>query len=500
MTSGAGRLFEAVYGADEDAVVRLLRSGVPAEAVDEDGESVLHRAAVDGRTGIVRLLLAAGADPDRACGDGSFEGGDLPLCGAAAHGHERTVRALLAAGARPDLREAFDRTALVWAVRYGHPGTVRALLESGADPALPDGEGVTPRTLAVRQGSSPVVRALLESGAGTAERLALLAEARAWLGRDVERELRAGLTAAYGEGLELTARRIVEDGGVTVVVGAVRDGAPGPAAERRTGHAAIVTMLEAGLGIRTPCAELAERALRGGPRGVDNWREQVLTLGGRADEETLIAAEAWCADADPRRQAFGADVLGRPGPPGPLAARAVAALRALSRRARDAEPVLAAVAGLGLRGDPSALPEIARHAGHPDPAVRRQVAESLPGAVATEPEAPPVAVAALIALCRDRAASVRDRAAHGLAGLRADTPALRDTLAGLLDAPDGGRPVADAALGLALRQDPRAEAALLRLLEEADPDPYALTTAREATALIHDAAIRRRLEGATPRR
>ena len=32
-------LFTAVYEADEDAVVRLLRLGVSPEAVDEDGQS-----------------------------------------------------------------------------------------------------------------------------------------------------------------------------------------------------------------------------------------------------------------------------------------------------------------------------------------------------------------------------------------------------------------------------------------------------------------------------
>jgi hypothetical protein len=43
-------LFAAVYAGDEDAVVRLLRSGASPESVDGDGQTALY--------------LAAGAAPD----------------------------------------------------------------------------------------------------------------------------------------------------------------------------------------------------------------------------------------------------------------------------------------------------------------------------------------------------------------------------------------------------------------------------------------------------
>ncbi|MFI6057061.1 HEAT repeat domain-containing protein [Streptomyces sp. NPDC051286] len=72
-------LFEALCEG-EDAVVRLLRAGVPVESVDENGATALYLAAVSDQPVVVRLLLAAGADPDRACGP---EAGDLPICGAA---------------------------------------------------------------------------------------------------------------------------------------------------------------------------------------------------------------------------------------------------------------------------------------------------------------------------------------------------------------------------------------------------------------------------------
>ncbi|MER5828537.1 ankyrin repeat domain-containing protein, partial [Streptomyces mirabilis] len=86
----AAHLFTAVHEGDEDAVVRLLRSGVSPDAVDEDGQTALYLAAVSDRPGVVRLLLVAGAAPDRLS-----QGTDAPLCGAACGGHTEVVRALL---------------------------------------------------------------------------------------------------------------------------------------------------------------------------------------------------------------------------------------------------------------------------------------------------------------------------------------------------------------------------------------------------------------------
>ncbi|MBO0518184.1 ankyrin repeat domain-containing protein, partial [Streptomyces beijiangensis] len=93
--------------------------------------------------GIVRLLLAAGADPNRPSGDDTV---DLPLCGAASGGHTEVVRALLAAGAEPDLREELDFTAMTWAAQKGYGKTAEVLLAHGADPD-PPGPG--------RSGSAP---------------------------------------------------------------------------------------------------------------------------------------------------------------------------------------------------------------------------------------------------------------------------------------------------------------------------------------------------------
>ncbi|MFJ2702524.1 ankyrin repeat domain-containing protein [Streptomyces sp. NPDC087428] len=309
-------LFDALYEG-EDAVVRLLRAGAPAESSDQDGASPLYLAAVSDRPGVVRLLLAAGADPDRACGP---ESGDLPICGAACGGHTEVVEALLSAGAQPDLREQFGFTALRWAVGLGHARTARTLLAHGADPCLPGPEGEAPLLLAARRGSLETVRALLRHGAGAPDGALeeALAEARRLGEVNLERELRDGLLDAYGESEEhqVCVHRAVVDGGETLTVELVRNGEPFAGRDQQTGHGAIATLLETELGLLASFEELARRALRSGNPDLDNWRASAQALRERGDEETRQAAAAWCAAGDPLRRAFGADVLARLGHPG----------------------------------------------------------------------------------------------------------------------------------------------------------------------------------------
>ncbi|MGW7366217.1 ankyrin repeat domain-containing protein [Streptomyces sp. NPDC054841] len=543
-----GELFGALYGGDDDAVVRALRAGAPAGTADEDGTTALYLAASRGRAGAVRLLLAAGADPDRASGP---DGAELPLCGAAVWGRTEAMRALLAAGARPDLEEDAGVRALTWACRQGHAQAVQVLLSAGADPDLPGPGGESPLVTAVRRGSPSCVRTLLEHGArATAE---ALAEARRWLGTDVEAELRRGLEETYGDGYETVSRRVEEDGGVTVVVELFHGDGQVAGNEQQTGHAAIATLLERELDVRTPFEELAGRALRSGAPDGDDWIESAAALWHRADEETFRAAAAWCGSDDPLRQTFAADVLAQlglvgaprtegggpagqghpygvsgghgasrreaPGHEGPagkgatgsrheasggdgtpgahagLSARVVPLLRELARESTEPEVIQSAVLGLGHHGDPAALPEILRHAAHPDREVRYRVALTLGGLV---PGGHSEGIEVLIALSRDGDERVRDWATMALAGVDADTPEIRTALADRLRDDDADTE-AEAARGLAMRQDSRAVGALTRILADEDPEGYAYSTAEQALEYVEDERVRLRLESVVPR-
>ncbi|MFE7753050.1 ankyrin repeat domain-containing protein [Streptomyces sp. NPDC057428] len=349
MTNGpdeaARSLFDALYEGD-DAVVRALRAGVSAESRDEEGTTALYLAAVQDLPGTVRMLLAAGADPNRASGP---DAGDLPLCGAVCGGHTEVAGALLAAGADPDLREEFGFTALHWASDLGLAEVAGILLAHGADPDLPGPHGEPPLVVAARRGSSRTVRTLLGHGARALS--PALDEARRMLSLDVEHEMREALGALYGaEGHETVVRRAPVDGGVTVTVELRREGEPFAGQERQTGHGAVATLLEDGLGLRAPCEELALRALRDRDPDLDNWLVAVSALWLRGDEETFRAAAAWTADGDPLRQAFGVDVLARLGfgtGGRPFADRAVPLLREV---ALTGGPLPAAAAGRALAG------------------------------------------------------------------------------------------------------------------------------------------------------
>ncbi|MFF3318906.1 ankyrin repeat domain-containing protein [Streptomyces sp. NPDC003035] len=517
-------LFDAIHEGD-DAVVRALRAGASPEG-DDEGETPLYRAALTNEPGIVRLLLAAGADPARGSGE---EAGDLPLCGAACGGHAEVVRALLAGGARADQAEAYGFTALDWAVRLGHAETVRILLEHGADPGRPGPDGRPPLVAAARRGSTGSVRALLEHGAGPVEDA--LREARRWIGVDIAEELRRGLLETGGDDRsgETVVRRVYEDGGVTVVVDLLRaDGAPGSGNEQQTGHAAIATLLERALDLRTPPEELAGRALRCGDPDLDDWTETVRALADRDDEETFRTAAAWCASDEPLRRALGASVLG--GLDG-FTARAVPVLRRLAAEtwrgasapdtthgappavtpgappaaAPDAppapapavarEPALSVVAALGRCGEPGALAELVAFASHPDAEVRRALGCALTGPV---PAGDPGTVETLVALSRDHDNGVRDWATLALAEVPEDTPVLREALAARLDDEDPDV-AAEAARGLAMRQDPRAVERLAWILAEGGPDGTARDTALAAVAYVRDDRIRTRLERTAPR-
>ncbi|MGW6461250.1 HEAT repeat domain-containing protein, partial [Streptomyces sp. NPDC055078] len=140
---------------------------------------------------------------------------------------------------------------------------------------------------------------------------------------------------------------------------------------------------------------------------------------------------------------------------------------------------------------------VLRHAGHPAPEVRREVAAAL-GALAAGDRPQPEGIGALIVLGRDGDDRVRERAVAALARLDADTSAVREALAERL-----GDVVptisAEAALGLAKRQDGRAVETLAGLLADGKPDGVARETAVEAVGLIGDEGVRGWLGGVVPR-
>jgi hypothetical protein len=120
------------------------------------GDTALHLAAAGYRVAIVRLLLAAGADPNAApnhrrsgplhyAADGYINGPAWD-----AKRQVKTIRCLLDAGAVINAQDKNGASPLHRAVRTRCAAAVQYLLEAGADPALKNNSGSTSFHLAVQ--------------------------------------------------------------------------------------------------------------------------------------------------------------------------------------------------------------------------------------------------------------------------------------------------------------------------------------------------------------
>ena len=164
--SGGGELLvRAARSGKEYALRHALSRGASVHFVDAKtytirGETALHIATQGGFAGCVRLLLEAGADPDRE--DGFYQGAAHR---AVEHGHADILRVLLEAGADKDKAGMGGNTLMHDAVVYGKPDCLRVLLEAGADIAIARSSGFTASSFAASWGHSDCLQMLLEAGA-----------------------------------------------------------------------------------------------------------------------------------------------------------------------------------------------------------------------------------------------------------------------------------------------------------------------------------------------
>ena len=193
-----------------DVVKALLQAGADVNKADNRGWTALMKTNMHGHTATVEVLLQAGADVDKVNDDG-----DTALIQASREGHTAIAELLLQAGADPDkatVRGNFhdtmakillqagsdaDRanshgdTALMIASQKGHIAIAEALLQAGADVDKANSYGDTALMRASLHGHSDIVELLLQAGA------------------DVDMVNKGGATAlmtAIGDGRTIDAR------------------------------------------------------------------------------------------------------------------------------------------------------------------------------------------------------------------------------------------------------------------------------------------------------
>ncbi len=149
MTDARGRtaLWHAV-NQGQLAAVRRLAVVCPLDVPDSDGTTALAASAARGDEAVLRALLAAGADPTVASGNGN-----TALHVAAAAGHASSVALL--AGRVPTL-DAVNRhrdTALILAARSRCGECARTLLAAGASPRLRNSDSLSAADVARLSGN-----------------------------------------------------------------------------------------------------------------------------------------------------------------------------------------------------------------------------------------------------------------------------------------------------------------------------------------------------------
>ncbi|KAG4290164.1 hypothetical protein FPRO06_02050 [Fusarium proliferatum] len=149
----------AAGGGHSQVVGALLawRLGIDIDAVDERGRSSLLLGAKKGFSTVVKLLIDAGAAPDK-----EDKVGRTPLSWAV--NYPDIVDILLQAKANVYASDIYQRSPLSYAAAGAHEITIRLLLEHGADVNTRDINGWTPLQWAMTKGIEKTITLLREYG------------------------------------------------------------------------------------------------------------------------------------------------------------------------------------------------------------------------------------------------------------------------------------------------------------------------------------------------
>src|SRR6056300_1340121 len=155
-------LVNAVKNGNVNTVKKLLNNGANVNQADnENGIAPLLIASYRGHTEVVKLLLAKGADANKA-----DKNGRTPLWNASDRGHVKVVKVLLGArGIDVNKVDNYGQTPLIIASYEGHMDIVKLLLAKGADINQVDVDGESALHAASDAGHDDIVKFLMAKGA-----------------------------------------------------------------------------------------------------------------------------------------------------------------------------------------------------------------------------------------------------------------------------------------------------------------------------------------------
>jgi ankyrin repeat protein len=153
---GTTLLMIAARGANIELVRFLLDNRANAQRRNQYGDTALMLATLMGHKDVVHLMMERKVEINHA--------GWNALHYAAFEGRSEIVALLIAGGADVNLKAPNAHTALMLSAKRGHLETVRLLVGASADVTLKDPEGGSARDMALKAGQTDIAIFLEKSG------------------------------------------------------------------------------------------------------------------------------------------------------------------------------------------------------------------------------------------------------------------------------------------------------------------------------------------------
>lgn len=123
----------------------LLKHGAFLDSATANGVTPLLSAVYHGKTAVMQLLASLNKDKPNVVGlDRPDDAGKTPLILAAGRGFDGVVKVILAHGANKDARDIAGMSTMAHAAKKGYSAVAEQLLAHGADLNLKDKENATP--------------------------------------------------------------------------------------------------------------------------------------------------------------------------------------------------------------------------------------------------------------------------------------------------------------------------------------------------------------------
>ncbi|MBN1481543.1 TonB family protein [candidate division KSB1 bacterium] len=158
---GETALFYAIDECQTEAARVLINKGARLDFLTKLNYTPLMKAAAEGCTAIVQLLIDAKVDINRA----EPKKNHTALMKAVLFNHPEVVELLVSKGARVDFPDKFGNTPLMAAVQNGNFDIAEFLIDKGADVNAKTLIGYTPLLYALEFGQLEIAEILVENGA-----------------------------------------------------------------------------------------------------------------------------------------------------------------------------------------------------------------------------------------------------------------------------------------------------------------------------------------------